>query len=59
VIHGESDRLVPPENGRIIAEAIPNARLVMIPNASHIFFTDQLAASTEALFAFLEAPASA
>jgi 3-oxoadipate enol-lactonase len=58
VIHGESDRLVPAENGRIIANAIPNARLVMIPNASHIFFTDQLEASTEALLGFLEASAS-
>jgi 3-oxoadipate enol-lactonase len=56
VIHGESDELVPPENGRIIAKAIPGARLVMLPHASHIFFTDQLEASSEALLAFLEAP---
>jgi hypothetical protein len=27
---------------------------VMIPNASHIFFTDQLEASTGALLSFLE-----
>jgi esterase/lipase len=31
VLHGESDRLVPPENGRIIAERIPSARLTLIP----------------------------
>jgi hypothetical protein len=30
----------------------------MIPHASHIFFTDQLEASSEALLAFLEAPTS-
>ena len=54
VIHGETDQLVPPENGRIVAKAIPHARLVMIPNASHIFFTDQLEASTGALLSFLE-----
>jgi len=59
VIHGETDQLVPAENGRIIAGALPRARLVMIPNASHIFFTDQLEASSEALLAFLEAPAPA
>lgn len=41
VIHGESDELVPPENGRMIAELIKDARLVMLPNTSHIFFTDQ------------------
>jgi 3-oxoadipate enol-lactonase len=54
VIHGETDQLVPPENGRIVAKAIPHARLAMIPNASHIFFTDQLDASTGALLSFLE-----
>jgi 3-oxoadipate enol-lactonase len=53
VIHGETDQLVPPENGRIIAKAIPGARLVMLPHASHIFFTDQLEASTRALLSFL------
>jgi Dipeptidyl aminopeptidases/acylaminoacyl-peptidases len=36
VIHGETDQLVPVENGRIIARAIPHARLVTIPHASHI-----------------------
>ena len=55
VIHGETDRLVPAENGRIVAAAIPRARLVTIPHASHIFFTDQFAASSEALLAFLAA----
>jgi pimeloyl-ACP methyl ester carboxylesterase len=59
VIHGETDQLVPPENGRIIAKAIPHARLVMLPRASHIFFTDQLEATTQALLSFLEAPAPA
>jgi pimeloyl-ACP methyl ester carboxylesterase len=55
VIHGETDQLVPPENGRIIAKAIPHASLVMLPRASHIFFTDQFEASTHALLSFLEA----
>ena len=53
VIHGETDELVPAENGRIIAAAIPNATLVMLPHASHIFFTDQIEASTEAILSFL------
>jgi 3-oxoadipate enol-lactonase len=59
VIHGETDRLVPAENGRIIAQAIPGSRLAMIPNASHIFFTDQLEATSAALLSFLEAHAPA
>ena len=53
VIHGETDRLVPPENGRILARAIPHSKLVMIPNASHIFFTDQPEASKAAILSFL------
>jgi pimeloyl-ACP methyl ester carboxylesterase len=54
VIHGETDELVPAENGRIIARAIPNAALAMIPNASHIFYTDQFEPSRAALMSFLE-----
>src|SRR5215510_1293832 len=53
VIHGETDRLVPPENGRILARAIPHSKLVMIPNASHIFFTDQPETSKDAILQFL------
>jgi 3-oxoadipate enol-lactonase len=53
VIHGETDRLVPAENGRVIARAIPKAELVIIPNASHIFFADQPEASKDALLSFL------
>jgi 3-oxoadipate enol-lactonase len=53
VIHGETDRLVPAENGRILAAAIPKSKLVMIPKASHIFFTDQPDASKEAILSFL------
>jgi pimeloyl-ACP methyl ester carboxylesterase len=53
VIHGENDRLVPAANGRLIAERIPSARLVMLRNASHIFMTDQPAAAHHALLEFL------
>jgi pimeloyl-ACP methyl ester carboxylesterase len=53
VIHGETDALVPPDNGRIIARAIPDAKLVMLPNASHIFYTDQLEPSADAILSFL------
>jgi len=52
VIHGETDRLVPPENGRILARAIPHSTLVMLPNASHIFYTDQPEASRDAILQF-------
>ena len=41
VIHGDSDLLVPPENGRIVAERIPGAELVMIPGVGHMFFWEE------------------
>jgi pimeloyl-ACP methyl ester carboxylesterase len=58
VIHGESDRLVPPENGRRLARLIAGARLVMIPGASHLFPTDQPDAAHEAILSFLEEQAN-
>jgi pimeloyl-ACP methyl ester carboxylesterase len=35
VLHGKRDILVPPENGRILAKAIPNAKLVYLENSAH------------------------
>jgi 3-oxoadipate enol-lactonase len=55
VIHGETDRLVPAANARLIADKIPGAKLVLIPHASHIFETDQPAAAHHATLEFLAA----
>lgn len=49
VVHGEGDRLVPVENGRILARSIPGAELVTIPDANHLFFTDQPERTVEVL----------
>jgi len=54
VIHGESDRLIPPGNAKLIAERIPGAKLVMIPRASHLFLTDQTEVSHHAILQFLK-----
>ena len=54
VIHGETDRLVPPGNGRILAERIPGARLVMLPSVSHMFFTDRAEESNQIIIDFLK-----
>ncbi len=35
VIHGDADRLVMPSGGKATAEAIPGARLVMVPGMGH------------------------
>jgi 3-oxoadipate enol-lactonase len=53
VIHGDSDRLVPPKNGELIASRIPGAKLVVIPHASHIFGTDQPRTAHQAIGEFL------
>jgi pimeloyl-ACP methyl ester carboxylesterase len=57
VIHGLTDRLVPPGNGQLIADRIPGAKLVLLPHASHIYTTDQTAAAHEAILQFLAAQA--
>jgi pimeloyl-ACP methyl ester carboxylesterase len=54
VIHGETDRLVPPDNGRIVARAIPGSTLLMLPHASHIYMTDQEQAASSAILSFLQ-----
>lgn len=59
VIHGESDRLVPPANAKLIADRIPGAKLVMIPHASHLFITDQPEAALNAMLGFLAAQSGA
>ena len=58
VVHGEKDQLVPAENGKMIAARIPGAKLVLLPNASHIFITDQTEAAHAAILSFLGAQAT-
>jgi pimeloyl-ACP methyl ester carboxylesterase len=38
VIHGDVDVLVPPPNGRILAERIPGAEFRTLPGIAHMFF---------------------
>jgi pimeloyl-ACP methyl ester carboxylesterase len=40
VVHGEEDRILPPENGRRLAAAIAGARLIALPHGAHAFPTD-------------------
>ena len=41
VVHGASDRLIPKENGELIAREIPEARRHLIPHAGHYYSTDE------------------
>jgi len=40
VAHGTEDGTVPVENGKIIAAAVPGARLKLYPGGRHLFFTE-------------------
>ena len=53
VLHGELDALVPPANGRILAERIPGAELVTVPQANHLLGTDQPEQVSELLVSWL------
>jgi pimeloyl-ACP methyl ester carboxylesterase len=35
VMTGDEDRLIPPHNSKLLAELIPNARLVILPGLAH------------------------
>ena len=60
VIHGDVDLLVPPENGRILAERISGAELVMIPGVGHMFFWEEPQQTAHLITQFLSrVPAAA
>ena len=57
VVHGDADRMVRAENGRLLADGIRGARLALWPGAGHLYFTDEPAADRDVL-AFLSEPSS-
>ena len=54
VLHGDADRLVQPANATLLADAIPGAKLVWLPGASHVFWTDQPDRTVAEINAFLD-----
>ncbi|MGE0787514.1 MAG: alpha/beta fold hydrolase [Sandaracinaceae bacterium] len=59
VLIGEADVATPIERAREIADGIPDARLVRIPNAAHLSALEQPEAVTEQLFLHLARAAAA
>jgi 3-oxoadipate enol-lactonase len=53
VVVGNEDRLTPPAMARLIADAIPGARLAVIPAAGHLSNIEQPAAFNAAVLDFL------
>lgn len=55
VLVGEDDQITPPSEAQAMAEAIPNARLDVIPNAGHLSPVENPGVTNRALLAFLGA----
>lgn len=53
ILHGKLDILVPPENGLILAEAIPNAKLVYFEKSAHALIYEELERIVRILLNFL------
>ena len=41
VLHGERDELTPVANARLLAQAIPGARLELVPDAGHVYLLER------------------
>jgi proline iminopeptidase len=58
VLVGESDWLIPPSASRVIAEGIPGAELVVIPDAGHFSLVERPEAYADAVRLFLSTSGS-
>lgn len=54
VVTGDADVIVPPENSRNLAAAIPGAELVIVEGGSHTFFIERAAEFNRLVAAFIE-----
>jgi pimeloyl-ACP methyl ester carboxylesterase len=54
VVHGRHDRMIPVDNGRLIAERIPEARLRILEESGHLYPTEEPEVD-DAIGAFLAA----
>jgi len=54
VLHGDADRVVPAENGRILAERLPRARLVVLSGRGHLAPLEQPDEFNSVVLAFLD-----
>lgn len=55
VIVGETDRIIPTINARILAQRIPGARLTVVPRTGHVFPLESPAAFEESIVRVAEA----
>ena len=55
LVHGDADRVVPVENGRMLAEKLPNADLFEVEDGPHLFFVERPDLAAERTREHLEA----
>ena len=53
VIHGAQDRIVPAASAQRLADGIAGARLVVFPDAGHVYTTDAPDAANQEVLRFL------
>jgi 3-oxoadipate enol-lactonase len=53
VLHGGADTVVDPRNGKLLADRIPDARLVTFPELGHLLFWEDPDGFTDAVTSFL------
>lgn len=54
VLHGTVDRVLPVENGRMVADGIPDAEFVPIEDGSHLFFIEAHETVTDYIHSFFD-----
>jgi 3-oxoadipate enol-lactonase len=58
ILHGDHDKNVPLAWGRELADAIPNARIEVLPGAGHLYMTGRSKEANEAVLSFVAAHSS-
>jgi 3-oxoadipate enol-lactonase len=53
IIHGDGDRLIPPQNAEILHEQILGSTIRMLPGAGHLFFWEKPQEAAHAIVDFL------
>lgn len=54
VIHGDADRLIPVDNGRMLVEKIIDSELYIVPGAGHLYLTEAQKAVDEKIINFIK-----
>ena len=55
IVHGTVDRILPVQNGRMVAELIPGASIELLEDVGHLFFWERPALSAQLLRAHIAA----